>query len=105
MFRRTPGEEEEEGEGETTRDCNFIFHLLKIKTNDHDTAMLVASIMQKILQVDYGLEYMCKSPRRMFITLNNLGKMVIQLSEDKEPSQRLLKHVVGDPGCIFYPSS
>ena len=89
MFRRTPGEEEEEGEGETTRDYNFIFHLLKIKTKDHDTAMLVASIMQKILQVDYGLEYMCKSPRRMFMTLNNLGKMVIQLSEDKEPTLKI----------------
>ena len=30
-----------------------------------------------------------------------LGKMVIQLS--KEPSQRLLKHVVSDPGCISVP--
>merc|ERR1711976_1101022 len=47
---------------------------------------------QKILLDDTGLYYICQTYDRFSHVAMILGKMVIQLS--KEPSQRLLKHVV-----------
>ena len=49
-------------------------------------------ILQKILLDETGLYYICQTYDRFSHVAMILGKMVIQLS--KEPSQRLLKHVV-----------
>ena len=48
--------------------------------------------MQKILLDDTGLAYICQTYERFAHVATILGKMVINLV--KEPSQRLLKHVV-----------
>ncbi|ELV10688.1 1-phosphatidylinositol-4,5-bisphosphate phosphodiesterase delta-4 [Tupaia chinensis] len=49
-------------------------------------------ILQKILLDDTGLAYICQTYERFSHVAMILGKMVLQLS--KEPSARLLKHVV-----------
>lgn len=49
-------------------------------------------ILQKILLDDSGLSYICQTYDRFSHVAIILGKMVLQLA--KEPSARLLKHVV-----------
>ena len=78
--------------------------LLGIMDSGSELSKTVATfIMQKILLDDAGLDYMCQTYDRFSLVAMILGKMVIQLRE--EPSQRLLKHVVSDSGCILCPSS
>ena len=86
---------------------------LRIMESGSELSKTVATfILQKILLDETGLYYICQTYDRFdaFFKLCNpvsiiifrfshvamiLGKMVIQLSKD--PSQRLLKHVVSDP--------
>uniref|UniRef100_A0A914RZA3 CCR4-NOT transcription complex subunit 9 n=1 Tax=Parascaris equorum TaxID=6256 RepID=A0A914RZA3_PAREQ len=69
---------------------------LRIMENGTELSKTVATfILQKILLDDTGLAYICQTYERfshvaMILTLQ--GKMVLQLAKD--PSQRLLKHVV-----------
>lgn len=49
-------------------------------------------ILQKILLDELGLDYICQTYERFAHVATILGKMVMHLA--KEPSQRLLKHVV-----------
>jgi len=49
-------------------------------------------ILQKILLDETGLSYICQTYERFSHVAMVLGKMVVQL--EKDPSQRLLKHVV-----------
>jgi len=66
---------------------------LRIMEQGTELSKTVATfILQKILLDDTGLSYICQTYERFSHVAMILGKMVIQLS--KEPSQRLLKHVV-----------
>lgn len=66
---------------------------LRIMEQGTELSKTVATfILQKILLDDIGLNYICQTYERFSHVAMILGKMVIQLSKD--PSQRLLKHVV-----------
>ena len=66
---------------------------LRIMESGSELSKTVATfILQKILLDQTGLYYICQTYDRFSHVAMILGKMVIQLS--KEPSQRLLKHVV-----------
>jgi len=66
---------------------------LRILESCSELSKTVATfILQKILLDETGLYYICQTYDRFSHVAMILGKMVIQLS--KEPSQRLLKHVV-----------
>ena len=66
---------------------------LRIMESGSELSKTVATfILQKILLDETGLYYICQTYDRFSHVAMILGKMVIQLS--KEPSQRLLKHVV-----------
>ena len=66
---------------------------LRIMENGSELSKTVATfILQKILTNDIGLSYICQTYERFSQVAMILGKMVITLS--KEPSPRLLKHVV-----------
>uniref|UniRef100_A0A914WRM5 CCR4-NOT transcription complex subunit 9 n=1 Tax=Plectus sambesii TaxID=2011161 RepID=A0A914WRM5_9BILA len=66
---------------------------LRIMEQGTELSKTVATfILQKILLDDTGLSYICQTYERFSHVAMILGKMVIQLA--KEPSQRLLKHVV-----------
>ncbi|CAN8236596.1 unnamed protein product [Cochlearia groenlandica] len=51
-------------------------------------------IIHKILVDEVGLEYMCATPERFLALGRVLGNMVTLLAESKEPSPRLLKHII-----------
>lgn len=66
---------------------------LKIMESGSELSKTVATfILQKILLDDTGLQYICQTYERFSHVAMILGKMVMSLS--KEPSARLLKHVV-----------
>lgn len=66
---------------------------LRIMESGSELSKTVATfILQKILLDETGLYYICQTYDRFSHVAMILGKMVIQLA--KEPSQRLLKHVV-----------
>ncbi|VDM08761.1 unnamed protein product [Wuchereria bancrofti] len=66
---------------------------LRIMENGTELSKTVATfILQKILLDDTGLAYICQTYERFSHVAMILGKMVLHLA--KEPSQRLLKHVV-----------
>ncbi|KAK7880568.1 hypothetical protein WMY93_032793 [Mugilogobius chulae] len=66
---------------------------LRIMEAGSELSKTVATfILQKILLDDTGLAYICQTYERFSHVAMILGKMVLQLS--KEPSARLLKHVV-----------
>ncbi|MCJ8747617.1 hypothetical protein PDJAM_G00155470 [Pangasius djambal] len=66
---------------------------LRIMETGSELSKTVATfILQKILLDDTGLAYICQTYERFSHVAMILGKMVLQLS--KEPSARLLKHVV-----------
>merc|ERR1719293_227084 len=66
---------------------------LRIMESGSELSKTVATfILRKILIDESGLYYICQTYDRFSHVAMILGKMVIQLS--KEPSQRLLKHVV-----------
>lgn len=66
---------------------------LRIMESGSELSKTVATfILQKILLDDSGLSYICHTYDRFSHVAIILGKMVISLS--KEPSARLLKHVV-----------
>lgn len=66
---------------------------LRIMENGTELSKTVATfILQKILLDDTGLSYICQTYERFSHVAMILGKMVLQLAKD--PSQRLLKHVV-----------
>ncbi|KAL6082159.1 hypothetical protein STEG23_027334, partial [Scotinomys teguina] len=66
---------------------------LRIMESGSELSKTVATfILQKILLDDTGLAYICQTYERFSHVAMILGKMVLQLS--KEPSARLLKHVV-----------
>ncbi|MFH4979199.1 hypothetical protein AB6A40_005908 [Gnathostoma spinigerum] len=66
---------------------------LRIMENGSELSKTVATfILQKILLDDMGLAYICQTYERFSHVAMILGKMVLQLA--KEPSSRLLKHVV-----------
>lgn len=66
---------------------------LRIMENGTELSKTVATfILQKILLDDTGLAYICQTYERFSHVAMILGKMVLQLAKD--PSQRLLKHVV-----------
>jgi len=66
---------------------------LRIMEQGTELSRTVATfILQKVLIDDEGLSYVCQTYERFSHVAMVLGKMVIQLS--KEPSSRLLKHLV-----------
>jgi len=66
---------------------------LRIMESGSELSKTVATfILQKILQDETGLYYICQTYDRFSHVAMILAKMVLQLA--KEPSQRLLKHVV-----------
>jgi CCR4-NOT transcription complex subunit 9 len=66
---------------------------LRIMEQGSELSKTVATfILQKILTDDTGLAYVCQTYERFSHVAMILGKMVINLA--KEPSPRLLKHVV-----------
>lgn len=66
---------------------------LRIMESGSELSKTVATfILQKILLDDKGLSYICQTYERFSHVAIILGKMVIHLA--KEPSVRLLKHVV-----------
>lgn len=66
---------------------------LRIMESGSELSKTVATfILQKILLDDSGLSYICQTYDRFSHVAIILGKMVISLA--KEPSARLLKHVV-----------
>ncbi|XP_039249757.1 CCR4-NOT transcription complex subunit 9 [Styela clava] len=66
---------------------------LRIMESGSELSKTVATfILQKILLDDTGLQYICQTYERFSHVAMILGKMVMSLS--KEPSARLLKHVV-----------
>jgi len=66
---------------------------LRIMENGSELSKTVATfILQKILLDDSGLSYICQTYDRFSHVAMILGKMVLSLA--KEPSARLLKHVV-----------
>jgi len=66
---------------------------LRIMESGSELSKTVATfILQKILLDDSGLSYICQTYDRFSHVAIILGKMVISLA--KEPSSRLLKHVV-----------
>ncbi|KAK0418971.1 hypothetical protein QR680_013882 [Steinernema hermaphroditum] len=66
---------------------------LRIMEQGTELSRTVATfILQKILLDDTGLNYICQTYERFSHVAMILGKMVLQLA--KEPSARLLKHVV-----------
>ena len=66
---------------------------LRIMEQGTELSRTVATfILQKVLLDDVGLSYVCQTYERFSHVAMVLGKMVLQLA--KEPSQRLLKHVV-----------
>ncbi|CAJ0586716.1 unnamed protein product, partial [Mesorhabditis spiculigera] len=66
---------------------------LRIMEQGTELSKTVATfILQKILLDDTGLSYICQTYERFSHVAMILGKMVIKLT--KEPSSRLLKHVV-----------
>jgi len=66
---------------------------LRIMENGSELSKTVATfILQKILLDETGLNYICQTYDRFSHVALILGKMVMALA--KEPSQRLLKHVI-----------
>lgn len=66
---------------------------LRIMESGSELSKTVATfILQKILLDETGLSYICQTYERFSHVAMILGKMVLQLA--KEPSARLLKHVV-----------
>ncbi|XP_033731823.1 CCR4-NOT transcription complex subunit 9-like [Pecten maximus] len=66
---------------------------LRIMESGSELSKTVATfILQKILLDEMGLSYICQTYERFSHVAMILGKMVLHLS--KEPSARLLKHVV-----------
>jgi len=66
---------------------------LRIMEQGSELSKTVATfILQKILLDETGLSYICQTYERFSHVAMVLGKMVVQL--EKDPSQRLLKHVV-----------
>lgn len=66
---------------------------LRIMESGSELSKTVATfILQKILLDDSGLSYICQTYERFSHVAMILGKMVLSLA--KEPSARLLKHVV-----------
>jgi CCR4-NOT transcription complex subunit 9 len=66
---------------------------LKIMEHGSELSKTVATfILQKILTDDTGLAYICQTYERFSHVAKVLGLMVLNLA--KEPSARLLKHVV-----------
>jgi CCR4-NOT transcription complex subunit 9 len=66
---------------------------LKIMETGSELSKTVATfILQKILLDESGLNYICQTYERFSHVALILGKMVLALA--KEPSQRLLKHVI-----------
>lgn len=66
---------------------------LRIMENGSELSRTVATfILQKILLDDSGLSYICQTYDRFSHVAMILGKMVLSLAKD--PSARLLKHVV-----------
>jgi CCR4-NOT transcription complex subunit 9 len=66
---------------------------LKIMEHGSELSKTVATfILQKILTDDTGLAYICQTYERFSHVAKVLGLMVLNLA--KEPSSRLLKHVV-----------
>uniref|UniRef100_A0A915JVG8 CCR4-NOT transcription complex subunit 9 n=1 Tax=Romanomermis culicivorax TaxID=13658 RepID=A0A915JVG8_ROMCU len=66
---------------------------LRIMENGSELSKTVATfILQKILLDETGLSYICQTYDRFYHVAMILGKMVISLA--REPSARLLKHVV-----------
>ena len=66
---------------------------LRIMETGNELSKTVATfILQKILLDDSGLNYICQTYDRFSHVAMILGKMVLSLA--KEPSARLLKHVV-----------
>ncbi|VDI02658.1 CCR4-NOT transcription complex subunit 9 [Mytilus galloprovincialis] len=66
---------------------------LRIMESESELSKTVATfILQKILLDETGLSYICQTYERFSHVAMILGKMVLHLS--KEPSARLLKHVV-----------
>lgn len=71
----------------------IIPSLLRIMESGSELSKTVATfILQKILLDETGLSYICQTYERFSHVAMILGKMVLALS--KEPSPRLLKHVV-----------
>ena len=66
---------------------------LRIMESGSELSRTVATfILQKILQDETGLNYICQTYERFSHVAMILGKMVLQLA--KEQSARLLKHVI-----------
>merc|ERR1711975_51953 len=66
---------------------------LRIMETGSELSKTVATfIVQKILQDDMGLQYICATADRFYAVSSVLGKMVTTLQQ--APSIRLLKHVI-----------
>merc|ERR1711871_1135465 len=66
---------------------------LRIMETGSELSKTVATfIVQKILQDEMGLQYICSTAERFFAVSTVLSNMVAQLAES--PSSRLLKHII-----------
>lgn len=66
---------------------------LRIMETGSELSKTVATfIVQKILQDDMGLQYICATADRFYAVSTVLSNMVAQLAEN--PSSRLLKHII-----------
>merc|ERR1712194_312744 len=66
---------------------------LRIMETGSELSKTVATfIVQKILQDDMGLQYICATADRFYAVSTVLSNMVAQLAES--PSSRLLKHII-----------
>ena len=63
---------------------------LKIMDKGIEISRTVATfIVQKVIQIDVGLKYVCATPERFVAVSNTLKAMVVD-----KPSPRLLKHII-----------
>ena len=68
---------------------------LRIMENGSELSKTVATfIVQKILLDDTGMNYVCQTAERFYAVSQVLQNMLIHLSQQTEPSARLLKHIV-----------
>merc|ERR1712046_401554 len=66
---------------------------LRIMETGSELSKTVATfIVQKILQDEMGLQYICATADRFYAVSTVLSNMVVQLAEN--PSNRLLKHII-----------
>eukprot|EP00771_Trimastix_marina_P000745 gnl/Trimastix_PCT/1775.p1 GENE.gnl/Trimastix_PCT/1775~~gnl/Trimastix_PCT/1775.p1 ORF type:complete len:301 (-),score=44.76 gnl/Trimastix_PCT/1775:14-916(-) len=66
---------------------------LRIMENDTELSRMVATfVLQKILQADVGLHFICSTVERFFAVSSVLGRVVDDLVQN--PCDRLLRHVI-----------